>query len=332
MSSDVDITPILDDLAAGRIDAAEAKRRIEATGPEPVVEESDPAADAVSTEWPSHPSSPDSAVDDEVVEGEVVEEIVDESDLAGPSEETVDEPGEGFAGAYQSPNTARGPRTKINGIDKIVIKATARKVRIVADRNVKVAAAEDVHRTRRSGSILEIIGDKEFSGISGVVNLAKSLKNVDDVKALGVGQELSVRVNPDLLVDVEVVGGSIGITDVPHLGKIRLTAGVSTITGVRDIGDLVLQAGQASVSGLFTSGWSRLRCESGQMTVGINPESDVTVRAYAQLGRVSWDLDGLDHDGEALIGTGDAVLDVGVVMGFGSIRFGDLKPEENGES
>ena len=277
----MDITVILDDLASGRINAAEAKIRIDALG---VAATEGSSESEISTEWPLKPSEePPGAPQDE------------------PKPESI-------------------PKAEtINGISQVLIRATGRKVKIIADPAVSRAAAEDVHQVKRVGSTLEIVGDKEFSGVVDALSWVKSVRGLDDIKALGIGKELTVRVNPSLKVDIDLTGSSLVASDIPHIGKVRLTAGVATITGARTISDLLLQAGQASISGTFTQGWSRIRCESGQVVVEVSKDSDVQVRADAQLGRVTWE--GCESaDGDLTLGEGASHLDIGVVIGHASVK------------
>ncbi|MCL2482343.1 MAG: hypothetical protein FWF43_02770 [Propionibacteriaceae bacterium] len=277
--SNMDMTIILDDLAAGRIDAAEAKRRIDALGQDYVTGQTD---QEVSTEWPTAPRPQE-------------------------THQTYEQPPEQ---SYDSPPKA----DRVNGVSKVLVKATGRKVRIVGDPVVSTAAAEDVHQVKRNGSVLEIHGDKEFSGVIDALSWVRSVRGVDDVKALGIGKDLTVRVNPTLEVDIDLTGCSLVVSDLPHIGKVRLTAGSATVSGVHMISDLLLQAGQATISGRFLEGWSRLRCESGQVVVEVSRDSDVDLRADAQLGRVAWE--GCESsDGEVVLGSGTAHLDVGVVFG-----------------
>jgi len=277
----MDITVILDDLAAGRIDAAEAKTRIDALGTHPAPE----PTPEFSTDWPLPP--------DEVSPDDI-----------------------GAQHAYEPPKAE-----KINGISKVLVRATGRKVKIIPDTGVSTAAAEDVHQVKRSGSTMEIVGDKEFSGVIDALSWVKSVRGMDDVKALGFGKDLTVRVNPALEVDIDLKGCQLMVTGIPHIGKVRLTAGGAAITGARTVSDLLLQMGQATISGHFTEGWSRIRCESGQVTVEVARDSDVVIRADAQVGRVTWEGCEAD-DGEATLGTGTAHLDMGVVFGHGIIRLG----------
>jgi len=279
----MDITVILDDLAAGRIDAAEAKNRIDALGTQTP---SEPTPE-FSTDWPLPPENSDEAGSQPPFEPE-----------------------------------GKPPRAeKINGISKVLIRATGRKVKIIPDSQVSTAAAEDVHQVKRSGSTMEIIGDKEFSGVIDALSWMRSVRGMDDVKALGFGKELTVRVNPALEVDIDLRGCQLMAAGLPRIGKVRLTAGGATITGARTVSDLLLQMGQATICGHFTEGWSRIRCESGQVTLEVARDSDVVIRADAQVGRVSWE--GCDSDdGEVTIGAGTAHLDMGVVFGHGIVRMG----------
>ncbi len=299
----MDLTVILDDLAAGRIDAAEAKRRIDALENGAT---NQPDAPEMSTEWPLPP----------------VEEPRVGVPLTPPAPQPPTPPRSQMpptppAGA---PDGAIPPKAdKINGVSKVLIKATGRKVRIVADSLVSTAAAEDVHQVKRNGSTLEIVGDKEFTGMVDALSWARSLKGLDDVKALGIGKELTVRINPTLEVDIELTGSSLQVTDLPHLGRVRLTAGVATITGARVISDLMLQAGQATLSGRFTEGWTRVRCESGQVVVEVSPDSDAVIRADAQLGRVSWEGREVVNN-ELTLGLGNAHLDIGVIIGHAVVK------------
>ncbi|MDR2895639.1 MAG: hypothetical protein LBV30_03155 [Propionibacteriaceae bacterium] len=285
--SHTDLTTILDDLAAGRIDSAEAKRRIDAlnVGDAPADQ-----APTMSTEWPLLLN--DDAIEDAVI----VEEEPD-----GPAQDLP-------------------PKAdQINGVAKVLIRATGRRVKVLADENIATAAAEDVHQVKRKGSLLMVIGDREFSGVIDALSWARSIRGLDDVKALGIGKELIVRVNPALEVDLELTGSSLTVVGLPHLGKVRLTAGAANISQASQVSDLLLQAGQASISGRFVDGWSRFRCESGQITVDVEAGSDAVIRGEVQLGRISWD-GAQPEGGQVTVGRGRAQLDLGVVVGHGLIR------------
>jgi hypothetical protein len=283
-----DISAILADLAAGRIDAAAAERAIQELQ-EPA---DDLAPEESSAEW--HVVAPD----------------------APPAE--VQDP----------PRVTRAKPAKTKPVQRVVVKATGRRVKLVGDPSVKTAMAEDIHRTRRSSDVLEISGEVEqLNGLGSTLGFIRSIRGLEDIKALGIGQELSIHVNPALEVDLDVTGGSLTATGVPKLGEVRLTAGVATLTGVEVVSDLVVQAGQATIAGRFTAGHTRLRAESGQLTVKIDPASDVVVHAESRVGHISWDT--AEHsEAELTVGAGTARLDIGVVIGQASVKLVEAAASE----
>ncbi|MDR1768173.1 MAG: hypothetical protein LBR32_07080 [Propionibacteriaceae bacterium] len=261
-----DLTPILDDLAAGVIDTAEAARRIEA---------------AKSAAQHSPASAPQAAAEPE----------------------------------------PEAPKPK-TGVERLSVRAVGRKVRILGDPSVATASAQGPHAMRRNQSVLEVNGDGEGFSLEGI-SIFNPPRSWDDVRGLGLGKELLVRVNPKLVVDIEVTGGALTVKDVPTLGKVRLTAGSAAIAGFRQADDVLIQAGGATLSGLVGRGRSRVRCESGQVTIELDPDSNVTIRGDAQLGKVSWDPGHEADVDEVVVGSGAARLDVGVVMGWAHIKTGE---------
>ena len=63
-----------------------------------------------------------------------------------------------------------------------------------------------------------------------------------------------------------------------------------------------------------------MRVESGQLSVDLDDHSNVTVRGEAQLGKVSWSGAHTGQVDEVVLGNGSARLDVGVVMGWATVR------------
>jgi hypothetical protein len=216
----------------------------------------------------------------------------------------------------------RAENTKSGAVERIAVKAAGRRVKIVATPGVKQAMAEGIHQTRRRGDTLEILSEVELAGVGNAINFLKSVRGLDDFKSLGVGQELTVHVNPDLVVDLEVTGGSLATDDVKRLGQVRLTAGVANLNGVTEVADLVVQAGQTTVAGCFRSGLTRLRVESGQLTVKVDPDSDVTVNAEARIGHITWDTKAAHTDTTLVVHGGAARLDVAVIMGHAAVKMG----------
>ncbi|MFT3860618.1 hypothetical protein [Micropruina sp.] len=286
MATEPDLTPILEDLAAGRIDAAEAARRIDAL-----------KAAAAATAEPS------------------------DDDLAGD----MDGPDRHAAGVFSQPpfveDVPPSPRraTGAKGVDLVSVRAVARRVRIVGDGTVATAAVDGPHVLRRSGSVLEVTSDGDIGpSFDGFILLPP--RSFDDLRSLGLGKELLVRVNPSIAVDAEVTAGALTTQGVPFLGKIRVTAGGATLDRVAEASDVLVQAGSATIRGDFATGRSRIRCESGSIDIELGDRSSVTVRTDVQLGKVSWAGAANDHVDEVVLGSGAARLDVGVVMGWATIK------------
>lgn len=267
--SEVDLGPILDDLAAGRIDAPEASRRID--------------------ELKAHASGV-------------------------PAGETSEEP--------KRARATKGGEPRAGGLTKVAITSVGRRVRIEGDPSVATLAVEGQHVLRRNGTVMEVSGTGEFGPSFHGFSLIRPPRNLDDLRDIGLGKELLVRVNPRLLVDVEVTTGGLKTTGVSRLGRVRVTAGGCNIEGVDEVGDLLTQAGGVTVEGPISTGRSRLKVESGSLSVTLTKGANVTVRGEARLGRISWP-DGNDNVDEVVVGNGSARLDVSVVMGMATIKVED---------
>ena len=318
MTSDLRMTAILEDLAAGRIDAAEAARRIDALKA---------AEQAAST--PPAPEAPKEPSNEELAAG-----TSPESD---PWAATTDRPQhasyttESFTTPESEP-TAEAPRSKpvnTNGVDKITVRAIGRRVRIIGESSVATLAADGPHVLRRNGSVLEVSSDGELGASLDGFSILKAPRNLDEFRSLGLGKELFLRVNPGIEIDVEVTGGSLNTERVPHLGKVRVTAGAAKLLDVEQVSDALIQAGQATIKGTITRGRSRVRAESGSLSVHLADGSNVTVHGEAQLGKVSWSGGHTGAGDEVVMGNGNARLDVEVVMGHASVKVGSEQPAED---
>ncbi len=264
--SNPDIRPILDDLAAGRIDSQEASRRI---------------ADA----------------------------------KAASSPEADDAPHDTPTGT-----TPRG--AKPGGLTRVAVTAVGRRVRIEGDPSVSTLSVQGPHVLRRTGTVMEVNSSGEVGPSFQGFSLIRPPRSLDDLRDLSLGKELVVRVNPALVVDAEITTGGLRTVGIPHLGRIRVTAGGSTLEDVQEVEDLLSQAGGISVTGPISAGRSRLKVESGTLTVHLTKGANVAIRADARLGRVSWPGGGEGVD-EYVVGNGAARLDIAVVMGMATIRTED---------
>lgn len=259
--TNVDLGPILDDLAAGRIDAQEASKRIE-------------AAKRAAQPKPE----PDTPTDT---------------------------------------TTKGGP--KVGGLSRVSITAVGRRVRIEGDPTVATVTIDGPHVLRRVGTVMEVSSTGEFGPSFSGFSLIRPPRSLDDLRDIGLGKELSIKVNPKLIVDVEVTTGGLRTVGVPRLGRIRVTAGGSTLQDVQEVEDLLSQAGGVTVEGPISMGRSRIRVESGSLTVNLTEGANVTIRGESKLGRLSWPGGGENVD-EYVVGNGSAKLDVAVVMGMATIK------------
>ncbi|MGO1384725.1 MAG: hypothetical protein ACTHWA_08570 [Arachnia sp.] len=267
--SNIDLGPILDDLAAGRIDADEANRRID-----------EAKTQAGGNTAPRATEKP------------------------------------------KQPRDARSDDPRPGGLTKVSITSVGRRVRVEGDPGVATLLVEGRHVLRRNGTVMEVSSTGEFGPSFQGFSLIRPPRNLDDFRDIGLGKELLVRVNPNLVVDIEVTTGGLKTTGVPRLGRVRVTAGGCTIEGVEEVGDLLTQAGGVSIEGPISTGRSRLKVESGSLNVTLTPGANVTVRGEARLGRITWP-DGTTEVDEVIVGNGSARLDISVVMGMATLKVED---------
>jgi len=300
---------ILEELAAGRIDAAEAARRIDAlkasqstseTAPPEPTNEQLAGAEADADAWAAATDRPQAS-----------------SGSPTPEPETsAEEPAEAKA-------------VNVGGVERISVRAVGRRVRIIGETSVATLSADGPHVLRRNGSVLEVSSDGELgASLDGFSILRSAPRSLDDFRSLGLGKELFLRVNPNLIVDVEVTAGSLNTEGVSHLGKVRVTAGAAKLLDVAEINDALVQAGQATIKGAIKTGRNRVRAESGTLSISLADDSNVTVTGEAQLGKISWAGGHSGAGDEVVMGSGSARLDIEVVMGHAQVRVGsDLTSE-----
>jgi len=300
---------ILEELAAGRIDAAEAARRIDALK----------ASQSTSKTSPPEPTN---------------EELAGSEADADPWAAATDRPEAGPGSGTTQPETsaeepARAKAVNVGGVERISVRAVGRRVRIIGETSVATLSADGPHVLRRNGSVLEVTSDGELgASLDGFSILRSAPRSLEDFRSLGLGKELFLRVNPNVIVDVEVTAGSLNTEGVPHLGKVRVTAGAAKLLDVAEINDVLVQAGQATIKGTIRTGRNRIRAESGTLSISLADDSNVTVTGEAQLGKISWTGGHSGAGDEVVMGSGSARLDIEVVMGHAQVRVGsDLTSE-----
>ncbi|HZX07661.1 hypothetical protein [Kribbella sp.] len=205
-----------------------------------------------------------------------------------------------------------------SGVQRVTVRAIGRRVRLIGEPAVNGVAVDGPHVIKRDGDTLAISSEGDM-GVS--IDGFSMLRNPTDLKAHvnGLAKELSIRVNPNLQVEVEVTGGSVNAERLPGLTRVRVTAGTAKVADVDGPIDVLVQAGSATLDAQITKGRSRVRVESGTANVALRRGSDVHVHTEAQLGRVTWSgaVSGQSKDVE--IGRGRAALDVEVLVGTAQI-------------
>ena len=300
---------ILEELAAGRIDAAEAARRIDALK----------ASQSTSETAPPEPTNEQLAGSEADADAWAAATDRPQASSASPTPEpetSAEEPAEAKA-------------VNVGGVERISVRAVGRRVRIIGETSVATLSADGPHVLRRNGSVLEVSSDGELgASLDGFSILRSAPRSLDDFRSLGLGKELFLRVNPNLIVDVEVTAGSLNTEGVSHLGKVRVTAGAAKLLDVAEINDALIQAGQATIKGAIKTGRNRVRAESGTLSISLADDSNVTVTGEAQLGKISWAGGHSGAGDEVVMGSGSARLDIEVVMGHAQVRVGsDLTSE-----
>ena len=301
------MTAILQELASGRIDAAEAARRLDALKQQ---------------EEPTETSS-------EVRDAPMGEETTStdawatETDRPQPSGQPREVPRRESSEAVPPTKTGNA-----SGVERIAVRAVGRRVRILGEPSVATLSADGPHVLRRNGSVLEVSSDGELGASLDGFSILRAPRSLDDIRALGLGKELLLRVNPSIVVDVEVTAGSLHTERVPQLGKVRVTAGGAKLLDVEQVGDVLVQAGQATIKGTMRTGRSRVRAESGSLLVQLGDDSDVTITGDAQLGKISWSGGHSGSGDEVVMGNGSARLEVEVVMGHAQVRVGSAQAAE----
>jgi hypothetical protein len=210
----------------------------------------------------------------------------------------------------------------VRDIDRVSVRATSRRVRLVGDPAVSVFSVAGPHHVRREGTTLLITGDTEPLPTDDTFMLLSGgrFREVADRIQQGLGQnlEMTVRIRPDLAVAAEVTAGSLHAEGLRALDHIRVTGGALRARDVEVPLDLLVQAGSAQVTTRQTHGRSRLRCESGSLTLTLLEGTDARIRHEAQLGRfITKPEQRTDRD--VVVGTGAAEIDIDVVMGSATV-------------
>ena len=249
MSPQPDLTGILEELASGRIDAAEAARRIDTLKAAEAVQPPHTAAGESGHDAGPEPSKAEPGnVEPESAEPSN-EDLAQEAQDNRRSDEdawasSTDRPQhtsftrESFRTEPTSREKSRQRPINTGGVERITVRAVGRRVRIIGETSVATLAADGPHVLRRNGAVLEVSSDGDVGSSVDGFSILRAPRSLDDFRSLGLGKELFLRVNPNITVDVEVTAGSLNTERVPHLGKIRVTAGGAKLLDVQELNDV----------------------------------------------------------------------------------------------
>ncbi len=166
-------------------------------------------------------------------------------------------------------------------VARIVIKAGAVRLRVTGDPAMAEAVAEGPHSVTRDGDALVITTDN--GGDYTVDPPRSAFMNWVGQMVNRVGATLDVRVNPDLPVQILLVGGPLDVNGIRAGASVGVEAGSATLSGS---GPLLLDvsSGSGKVDWTFT-GQSRVRADMGSVSVTVRPDSDVVVTADTSIGQ-----------------------------------------------
>jgi hypothetical protein len=295
-------------IAALKTDPSEAAGTAEPVDEAPVADSAEPASEGKPPwPWPSGDDVPSTSVWADAVDSPAAAES------AEPVQDVVE------AEVEEEPVEEEHSNVPIpSGVQRVTVRAIGRRVRLIGEPAVNGVAVDGPHVIKRDGDTLAISSEGDM-GVS--IDGFSMLRNPTDLRAHvnGLAKELSIRVNPNLQVEVEVTGGSVNAERLPGLTRVRVTAGTAKVTDVDGPIDVLVQAGSADLDAQITKGRSRVRVESGTAKVTLRRGSDVHVHTESQLGRVTWSgaVSGQSKDVE--IGRGRAALDVEVLVGTAQI-------------
>src|SRR5690606_18522626 len=113
--------------------------------------------------------------------------------------------------AAEEPSDGERPRSKprAGGLERIAITAVGRRVRVEADPSVTTLTVEGQHVLRRNGTVMEISSTGDFGPSFNGFSLIRPPRSLDDLRDIGLGKELVIKVNPRLVVDAELTTGGL---------------------------------------------------------------------------------------------------------------------------
>jgi hypothetical protein len=220
-----------------------------------------------------------------------------------------------------APPIAGAPKETL--VERVVLSVAAGKVVVVGDPTVTTAEAQGPVVATREGDALKLdnrpINDSGFSFEHGDVKSSRPWRRWRDV---GNPETITVRMNPELLLELSVAAGSAQVTGLRGGLKFRVDAGSLRVFDGAGLLEGRVASGAAQIEWLMREGAGHLRAELGSLKVRVLPGSDVTVSARAEMGSVelgSSAVRGEDGRRRVTVGAGKATLDIDVDLGSAKV-------------
>lgn len=197
-------------------------------------------------------------------------------------------------------------------VGRITIKAGAVRLTIIGDDSVAQAVADGPHTMRHEGDTLLIDTNTTEGEYTAEAPRSAFITWVGQM-INRVGASVRIRVNPDLPLQVLLVGGVLELSGVRAGASIGVEAGSAQVSGS---GPLLFDvaSGSGRVDWTFT-GQSRVRADMGSVGVTVRPDSDVVLTADSSLGQAVVRT----HQGNETAPQGAATTPVTVGAGTGRL-------------
>jgi hypothetical protein len=274
------------------------------------------------------------------------DEQQERADEAGRGDEAGRE--EGADGGAAPGGQSSSPANEADGAaGRVRVVGSFRSARVIGDPTVREAVVDGPHVARREGDLLIVESTLEESDLPGFVfnrgGWGWRMTVPPDVGARAnpgrpprgrrwwAGEEawqrswsqsqLTVRMRPDLPLEVELSAGTLRAHDVTGPLHFEVRAGSARIEGARGPLDATVAAGSLRLDALLLrAGESRIRCDASSVRIHLERGSGVLLRARAELSHLSLPRRGVvgtwsgGEREEVKIGDGAATLDIDANM------------------
>ena len=201
---------------------------------------------------------------------------------------------------------------------RLRIEASAAKVEVIGDPTIAEAVAQGDCTMHRDGDTLVISTDpvERFQGFGIRIHGRKVLVDHPD--------RVKVRVNPTLPLELDVNAGAITVKGVDAPVSCEVNAGAVKLKGLSQPVNARVNAGSLKWSGRLSDGASTVSCDAGSVSIHLDDDSDVRVRARCELGKCSITAPTAPVDGEVVLGRGTGTLDVTGTVSSIAVHCGQL--------